>query len=763
MNAFSLSTVDELGRMREIWRAFLDAAPAGVAIFDRDMRYIEASARWKQDYGLGDRDIVGLGHYEVFPEIPDRWREIHRRCLAGATERADAEPFPRADGTTDWVRWEIRPWHLSDGAIGGIIILSEVVTERIRAENTLREQEARFRGLVEQQVSGVVIVRQDGTLAYANMYFGILAGCSPAQLVGRPLLDLVPPEEHHAVMSHLSQQFSGGLSGRFVQMESKMVSQTGEVRDILVNATRSEYEGQPASTAVVLDITDRKRAEGALEISERRFSTIFDHSPAGIAITDLEHRGSIADVNRAFLDMMRFQREEVIGRNAVELNLWIDPARRDAMYAEMNGPSGLSSGDVQFRAKTGEVVDVALTLRKIELGGRPFAIALVHDVTQRLRAQRAARRMNRALRTLSAGNEAVVRATDEQSLLDAMCLAVVDQGGYKAAGIRFAENDDDKTLRLVAFAGVDREVLSATNLTWADGPLGQGPSGFAIRTGQVQVNQDYVNYPKPAPWMGTLIRAGIAGNIALPLKNDKGVFGVLIIYTTEVKAFGPEEVSLLIELANDLAFGIVALRDRKERAAQETRMREGMRGTIGALAQTMETRDTYTAGHQRRVADLAVAIAGRMGLPADRIEGIYFAGMLHDIGKISVPAEFLSKPSRLSAAEFEVIKGHVQASYDILKGVTFPWPVAEIAYQHHERLDGSGYPRGLKADAILLEAKILSVADVTESMISHRPYRPARGIDAALAEIESGKGKLYDPTVADACIALMRDGGFTFS
>jgi putative nucleotidyltransferase with HDIG domain len=186
-------------------------------------------------------------------------------------------------------------------------------------------------------------------------------------------------------------------------------------------------------------------------------------------------------------------------------------------------------------------------------------------------------------------------------------------------------------------------------------------------------------------------------------------------------------------------------------------LRKAIGGTIQAIVQVVEMRDPYTAGHQRRVADLARSIATEMGLPSDVIEGIRVAAVIHDIGKVSVPAEILSKPGRLTQNELELIKEHPLTGYDILKHVEFPWPVAEIIYQHHERLDGSGYPRGLKGDDVLLEARIIALADVVEAMASHRPFRPARGIDAALNEIEEHRGTLYDPEVVDTCVKLFRE------
>jgi putative nucleotidyltransferase with HDIG domain len=177
----------------------------------------------------------------------------------------------------------------------------------------------------------------------------------------------------------------------------------------------------------------------------------------------------------------------------------------------------------------------------------------------------------------------------------------------------------------------------------------------------------------------------------------------------------------------------------------------------------VETRDPYTAGHQLRSADLARAIATEMGLPSENIEGIRIAGSIHDIGKLSIPAEILSKPTKLSEIEFALIKEHAHKGYEMLKDVESPWPLAEIVYQHHERMDGSGYPRNLKGEEICMEARILTVVDVVEAMASHRPYRPALGIDKALEEIEKNSGIIYDKTVADACLKLFKEKGYRFN
>lgn len=203
------------------------------------------------------------------------------------------------------------------------------------------------------------------------------------------------------------------------------------------------------------------------------------------------------------------------------------------------------------------------------------------------------------------------------------------------------------------------------------------------------------------------------------------------------------------------------VRERTEALrVSEQKLRATLLDSITALAGIVELRDPYTAGHQRRVAELAAAVAKQLALPEEQIECIRLASAVHDVGKILIPAEILVKPGRLSELEFALIKEHAQAGYDILKAIDFPWPIARIVQQHHERLDGSGYPQGLKGDAILLEARVIGVADVVEAMKSHRPYRSGLGIGAALEEIERHRGRLYDPRVVDACLTLFREHGF---
>jgi PAS domain S-box-containing protein len=220
-------------------------------------------------------------------------------------------------------------------------------------------------------------------------------------------------------------------------------------------------------------------------------------------------------------------------------------------------------------------------------------------------------------------------------------------------------------------------------------------------------------------------------------------------------------ISSISDIDGKKSGSVIILRDDTERVVSELKLKESylrikksVDGIIQAMSQTLETRDPYTAGHQRRVADIARHIAIEMSLDENQVEGIFMAGMVHDVGKICIPTEILSKPGRLSPIEFDLIKTHPQIGYDILKTIEFPWPLAEMVYQHHERYNGSGYPRGLSGDEILLGARIICVADVVEAMASNRPYRDALGIDKALSEITDKKGKHFDKDVVEICIRI---------
>jgi HD-GYP domain-containing protein (c-di-GMP phosphodiesterase class II) len=299
------------------------------------------------------------------------------------------------------------------------------------------------------------------------------------------------------------------------------------------------------------------------------------------------------------------------------------------------------------------------------------------------------------------------------------------------------------------------DYLRDLRISWADDKYGQGPTGTAIRTGVVQVAHDLRKATGFTPWRERAKAHGFLTSLVLPLNKQGQTIGALSIYSDEVGTFSPQSVGLLQELADELTYGIARLRDA-------ARLSRSLKATIGALATMSEIRDPYTAGHQCRVGALSAAVAVALGLSDDVVSGIRVAGELHDIGKIAVPTEILSRPVKLTPAEMELVKCHPRSGFDIVRGIDFPWPVAEMVLQHHERFDGSGYPLGLRGDQVLQGSRILAVADTVEAMSNHRPYRPALGLEMALAEITAGAGLRYDPEVVAACVGLFEQGRFGF-
>jgi HD-GYP domain-containing protein (c-di-GMP phosphodiesterase class II) len=361
---------------------------------------------------------------------------------------------------------------------------------------------------------------------------------------------------------------------------------------------------------------------------------------------------------------------------------------------------------------------------------------------------------------------AILNSTSEDELFPRICKAAVESGPFLLAWIGMVDSNDQ--VRVVAQFGTGSDYLDGLSVSTKRGTqFSMGPTGTAIRGGRAVWCQDFQSDPMTKPWHERGMRFGWRSSAALPLFRDARAIGALSLYAHTTNAFTEKVQELLLVTARDVdrALKMFSVDVLKDKALED--LKNSLKSLHRSWLQTVEmtmaityARDPYTSGHERRVAEIAVAISNEMGLDTGAIEGIRVSAYLHDLGKICIPAEILTKPGKLNGPEFELVKTHSERGYMILKEVDFPWPVAEVAYQHHERLDGSGYPLGLKGDEILLEARIMAVADVIESMASHRPYRAGLGIESALTEIERGRGTVYDPTVVDTCMALFREKGF---
>ncbi|MBE0627929.1 MAG: response regulator [Burkholderiales bacterium] len=500
----------------------------------------------------------------------------------------------------------------------------------------------------------------------------------------------------------------------------------------------------------------------ALKVSEQRFRSLIEHASDLVVVVDAS--GRITYISPSIRQIGGYEPDELTASNYIEFAHPEDAPAAAASYAELTRNPGMThKTEFRFRRKDGRWAVLESSSRNAILDPAVAGIVVnARDITERKLAEVALARLNRALRTLSAGNIALVHAVDEQQLIEEMCRILVKTGGYLLAWVGSVERDERKSVRPIAHHIQGNDYVERNLVTWSADASGQGPSGTAIRTMKPHIVQDVRTDPGYAPWRDNAIQLGCTAVASFPLFDEgESVMYVLCVYSSA--SFSQDESALLAELAGDLAFGIRSLRARTAHELSVQRLNRSMEGTIQAMAATLEMRDAYTAGHQRRVSELVIAIAGALCLPKEDVRAFGLAAIVHDLGKIQVPAEILSKPGKLQPIEFELVKSHPQAGYNILKDVDFPWPIAEIVRQHHERLDGSGYPRGLKGEAMLVGAKILGVADTVEAMTSHRPYRAGLGIDKALAEIEQGSGRLYDAAVVDACVRLFREKQFAFS
>jgi len=515
----------------------------------------------------------------------------------------------------------------------------------------------------------------------------------------------------------------------------------------------------PAVAGIVVnlrDITERTTAQAA----RARLAAMVEGSNDTIRGATLE--GIITDWNRAAEQLFGYSRDEAIGQPVAMLLPTEDQAQVAARIQRLSVGESIGSDEGVAVRKDGSRFDFSLALSHIcDSHGSPIGItAIVRAVSARNAQELALHRVNRALKTLSACSSVVVHATLEEQLGQEMCRTIVASGGYPAAWVGMVESDNERSVRPVAWTGVNENFIQGLRITCANTERGRGPTGRCIRSGTPQIVRDIELSHDMIPWRENAEKSGYKSGLSLPLSGPSGAFGVMVIYAVEPDAFDADELALLLEMSADLSFGITSLRTANSYARGLLRLERSMEGTVQALAATVETRDPYTAGHQRRVALIATAIAKEMGLADDTVRELELAASIHDIGKINVPAEILSKPGKLSSIEFELIKTHAEAGFQIVKNIDFAWPVSEIIRQHHERLDGKGYPRGLKAEQILPEAKILAVADVVEAMSSHRPYRQSKGVDTALEEIDRNRGTQFDTDVVDACLKLFRERGF---
>jgi HD-GYP domain-containing protein (c-di-GMP phosphodiesterase class II) len=380
----------------------------------------------------------------------------------------------------------------------------------------------------------------------------------------------------------------------------------------------------------------------------------------------------------------------------------------------------------------------------------------IDDITERDRMEEELKEQVRELQVLRGMDLTLREASTEAELLRGYCRILVESGAFDTAWVGYADESAEENLVAVATFGDGVGLLKLVD-SWAGVAYEEAASRKAIRSGQVQVVENISEQAAANAWQLRLLKYGYCSAISVPFEMEGGARACLNAYKKCRPHSAEFEMRLVEQVAAQLGFGITALRTARAKDRFQEQLRTSLEQTIQVISETIDTRDPYTAGHQLRVADICSKIATHMGLSSERARGLRLAATIHDCGKIAMPSELLAKPSRLTPAEYSLLKEHAQRGFDIVKKIKFPWPIAEMILQHQERMDGSGYPRRLRGEQILLESRILAVADVIDSMSNHRPYRPALGLDAAVNEILKGRGTSYDGDVADAALCLFAD------
>ncbi|WP_167631756.1 PAS domain S-box protein [Mariprofundus ferrooxydans] len=644
-----------------------------------------------------------------------------------------------------------------------IIGIGTDITERKQTEKELLKEKRQAQQYFDIAEVMMVVLDTKGHITLINKKGCQVLGYDEQELVGRNWFELCIREDMRQEVQDVFHQLMAGNIKVVEYHENEVLTKGGTERTIAFHNALVSDEGVPAGIIFSgEDITERKQSEKSLKASRDLLQSVVETAPIRIFWKDKELR-YLGCNNRFAQDAGFSSPDELTGKTDFDMG-WQDQAElyRSADSAVMeSGKPQLSFEEPQT---TPDGNTIWLRTSKVPLRNADDEVigmlGLYEDITDEKRAQDSLRRLNRALLSLSACNRALVHAESEEQLWQQVCRAIVEQGQYLLAWVGYMQQDEVRSVKPMASYAVKPGYVESIQVSWADVPEGRGPIGTALRSGKAQYAQNIAHDATMHPWCKKALAYGYQASIALPLFDRGQVFGVLTIYAAEADAFNVDEIALLEEIAGDLGFGINAQRTQVAHEQHTRLLHESLEQSIQAIADTVAARDPYTSGHQRRVAELATAIAGEMGLTKDQTQGIHLAASIHDLGKIRIPAEILAKPGKLSELEYQFIKQHPQSGYDILKDVIFPWPIADIILQHHEKLDGSGYPHGLKGDAILLEARILCVADVVEAISSHRPFRPSLGLEAALTEINDKRGTLFDPAVVDACTRLFREHGY---
>jgi len=729
-----------------LYRSLADSSPVGVYFLVKG-KFRFVNTRFEQSTGYRADELVGQDSLSiVHPEDRERVRKEAVDMLKGKRTTPYEFRAMTKDGSIRWIMGTVAPVSFrGERAVHGNYM---DITEPKETRRRLEEMETLEASILDALPVAVIVLRERKIL-FANRAVETVFGWKPDELVGRGTRILYRSDGEY---EEIGRHFYPVLE-RQRTFSEEFPCRHRDGHDILCFVSTSRIGATMQEKGIVAtyeDISVRKRAEAALRESEQLLHSIIDGSPIATYVIGRDHR--VIYWNRALEELSGSRAPDMIGTDGHWRAFYSEkrPCLADllvgqaiesisAWYSNRYSPSKLIEEAYEATDFFPSLGDGGKWLRftaaviRDSAGNLVGAMETLEDITERTLAQEALKESEERLRTILEGSPTPTFVIDRGHRVICWNKALEELTGV--------QHDD-----VVDTEGHSKVLYGEKRPTVADLLV----DGAADLTAEIR--KWYGEHYRRSELLEEAFEA--TGPFTFPGREQRW------LHFTSAAVRDAKGVMIgAIETMTDVS---PLKRAEEELKLTVEKLRKTMAGIIQAIAVIVETRDPYTAGHQHQVARLAKAIAQEMGLPAETIETIYVAASIHDLGKIYVPAEILSKPGHISDIEKAIIRTHPQVGYDILKTIDFPWPIAEIVLQHHERLNGSGYPRGLKDGEIRIEAQILGLADVVEAMGSHRPYRPTLGMEKALAEIQTNRGTLYSPDVVDACLSLFEKKRFAF-
>jgi PAS domain S-box-containing protein/putative nucleotidyltransferase with HDIG domain len=728
---------NELFETRELHQTLADRSPIGVYVLQNGaFQYI--NPQFKASTGFTEADLLGKDSLSiVHPADRTGVRENAVRMLKGKRTSPYEFRSVTKDGRIRWVLGTVIsiPFRGKPAVLGNYMD----ITDQKEAREKLEDLEALEASILDALPVAVVGLRERRVI-FANRAVETVFGWKPEELIGKNTRILYRSDEEY---EEIGRHFYPVLEKQRTYNE-EYPCRHRDGRDIICMVSTSRIGDSLTGKSIVAtyeDITERKRVEAALRESEGRLSSIIQGSPIPTFVIGRDHR--VTHWNRSLEELSGLAAKDTIGTTEHWRAFYSQerPCMADLL---VDGERGKVSQWYAGKCQKSKLIEdayeatdffptlgtegkwlrfTAATIRD-SAGHIVGAVETLEDITDEKQAEETLKESESRLREILEGSPTPTVVIDKNHQVIVWNRAMEELSAIRASEVLHTDQQwrifYNEKRPLMADLLVDENIEEVKEI----------PHWYAGKYVKSRLLQD-----------------------AYEATDYSAVRGKWLHFTSAVIHDTSGNILGAVETMTDIS----PLKQAEEDLRKSLeKLQKAMTGTVEAMAVIVETRDPYTAGHQHQVAKISRRIAEEMKLPQERLEALEMAAYIHDIGKIYVPAEILSKPGKLSEVELNIIKTHPQVAFEILKNIEFPWPIADIVYQHHERLNGTGYPRGLKEGGICLESRIIGVVDVFESMASHRPYRPTLGLERAVDELTKNRGILYDPAVVDILLKLVK-------